>query len=152
MLDKIISGGQTGADIAGLQAAKKLGLSTGGTMPKGFRTEEGNKPNYKQLYNVVENEYFSYVYRTEENVLNSDGTLIFGTVNSAGTKLTVRLCNVHNKPFYIVTYPEKSLHKLNVYDWVEHSKIKTLNIAGNRENSNPGINLFTFNFLINEFN
>ena len=33
-LRKIISGGQTGVDRAGLEAGKKLNLETGGTAPK----------------------------------------------------------------------------------------------------------------------
>jgi hypothetical protein len=35
MLERVISGGQTGADQAGLAAAKRLGVPTGGFMPKG---------------------------------------------------------------------------------------------------------------------
>ncbi|HJT77421.1 MAG TPA: putative molybdenum carrier protein, partial [Gemmataceae bacterium] len=38
MLERVISGGQTGADQAGLAAAKACGIPTGGWMPKGFLT------------------------------------------------------------------------------------------------------------------
>jgi Circularly permutated YpsA SLOG family len=38
LLKKIISGGQTGADQAGLRTAKRLGIETGGWMPQGWRT------------------------------------------------------------------------------------------------------------------
>ena len=41
---KIISGGQTGVDRAGLDAARKLGMSYGGYIPKGRRTEDGKLP------------------------------------------------------------------------------------------------------------
>ena len=41
---KVISGGQTGADHAGLRAAKDSGINTGGTAPRNFMTEEGSKP------------------------------------------------------------------------------------------------------------
>jgi hypothetical protein len=41
MLKKIISGGQTGADIAGLDVAIKYGIPHGGAIPKGRLTEEG---------------------------------------------------------------------------------------------------------------
>ena len=37
---KIISGGQTGVDTIGLQVAKKVGIETGGTAPKGFLREK----------------------------------------------------------------------------------------------------------------
>jgi hypothetical protein len=48
MLRKIISGGQTGADIAGLDAAVLLHIPTGGTVMKGFKTESG--PNFELGY------------------------------------------------------------------------------------------------------
>jgi hypothetical protein len=39
---KVISGGQTGADLTGLEEAHKRGIPTGGTVPKGCRTESGS--------------------------------------------------------------------------------------------------------------
>jgi hypothetical protein len=39
MLEKILSGGQTGADQAAWRAARSFGLPTGGWMPLGFLTE-----------------------------------------------------------------------------------------------------------------
>ena len=50
MLRKVISGGQTGADRAGLQAAKSSGIKTGGYMPKGFLALDGNKVEFQYLY------------------------------------------------------------------------------------------------------
>ena len=43
-LTTIISGGQTGADQAGLLAAQALGLQTGGWAPHGWRTDAGPAP------------------------------------------------------------------------------------------------------------
>ena len=43
-LRKIESGGQTGADQAGLRAARAERLETGGWAPKGWETEEGPAP------------------------------------------------------------------------------------------------------------
>jgi Circularly permutated YpsA SLOG family len=39
VLDRVVSGGQTGADQAGWRAARAVGLATGGWMPYGFLTE-----------------------------------------------------------------------------------------------------------------
>lgn len=39
MLKKVISGGQTGADLGGLRAAKAVGIATGGFAPKGWLIE-----------------------------------------------------------------------------------------------------------------
>lgn len=41
---KIISGGQTGGDIGGVRAGKQLGVETGGTLPNGWKTQDGSKP------------------------------------------------------------------------------------------------------------
>ena len=41
MIRKIISGGQTGADLAALDVAVKLGIPHGGWIPKGRITEKG---------------------------------------------------------------------------------------------------------------
>jgi Circularly permutated YpsA SLOG family len=45
MLKKIISGGQTGADQAALDAAIKLGIPHGDWIPKGRPTESGRLPD-----------------------------------------------------------------------------------------------------------
>ena len=49
MLKKIISGGQTGADKAGLEAALVMKYKTGGFCPKGYLTESGNDISLKKL-------------------------------------------------------------------------------------------------------
>jgi hypothetical protein len=143
-IKKIISGFQTGADIAGNQIAKELGLKTGGTAPKGFFTAEGNKPNYAKEYNAVEiSDAQTKAYtgrekrfgpRTEQNVLNADGTVIFGNVDSPGSKLTSNLARKHNKA--LIKNP--TAEQLN--NWLVENNIETLNVAGNREGKTPGIN------------
>jgi hypothetical protein len=42
---RVISGGQTGVDRIGLQAAVAMGLETGGTAPKGYMTDEEIDPD-----------------------------------------------------------------------------------------------------------
>jgi hypothetical protein len=41
MLRRIVSGGQTGADRAGLEFALEVGLEHGGYVPKGRKAEDG---------------------------------------------------------------------------------------------------------------
>lgn len=74
MLKKIISGGQTGADVAGLDVAIKHGVPHGGAIPKGRLNEDGALPD---RYNLQEMPTSSYPKRTEKNVVDSDGTVIF---------------------------------------------------------------------------
>ena len=73
MVKKIISGGQTGADQAALDIAIKLGISHGGWIPKGRLTENGI---LDPKYQLEEMETTNYNVRTEQNVIDSDGTLI----------------------------------------------------------------------------
>lgn len=49
MLKKIIPGGQTGADQAGLDVAIKHGNPHGGAIPKGRLTEDGVYPKSTSL-------------------------------------------------------------------------------------------------------
>lgn len=41
-IEKIVSGGQSGADLAGLIAAERLGINSVGTWPKGFKMRFSN--------------------------------------------------------------------------------------------------------------
>lgn len=142
MVTKIISGGQTGSDIAGLAAAKQLGIQTGGTAPKGFKTETGPNLELKELYGLIESSSSNYKLRTIENVKNSDGTVIFGDVSSVGSQLTVNTCIQLKKPHII------NPSKLQLIDWINKKFISVLNCAGNRESVNQGIQERVKNFLI----
>ncbi len=81
ILDKIISGGQTGADRAGLDAAMEAGISVGGFCPRGRLTEDGMIP---ARYPLLELETVEYMVRTERNVVESDGTLILNVGQLSG--------------------------------------------------------------------
>lgn len=73
MLKKIISGGQTSADQAALDAAIKLGIAHGGWIPIGRTTETGTLP---ENYNLQEMPTDDYSKCIEQNVKDSKGTLI----------------------------------------------------------------------------
>ena len=53
---RIISGGQTGADIAGLRVAKDLDIPTGGTLPIGHFTEDGANYGLQGRYGLQPDE------------------------------------------------------------------------------------------------
>src|SRR5271165_4401913 len=97
MLRKIISGGQTGADRAGLDFAIEKGLEHGGYVPKGRKAEDGR---IDDRYNLVELSTSSYPARTRKNIEESDGTVIFSLERllSGGTKLTQDYANKVEKP------------------------------------------------------
>jgi hypothetical protein len=126
-LRKIISGGQTGADRTGLECAKELGILTGGTAPKGYRTETGDDPTLKD-FGVVESFSSSYPIRTAQNVRDSQVTLWFGNTGSPGYWCTKKACGTFNKPF---------LESFNLKALSEQYEV--INIAGNRASTNPKV-------------
>ena len=73
MIKKVITGGQTGADQGALDAAIKLDIPHGGWIPKGRLTEDSPLPDKYQLKEMPTKSYFK---RTEQNVVDSEGTLI----------------------------------------------------------------------------
>ncbi len=171
MLIKILSGGQEGADLGGLEAAHYRGLETGGLAPKGFKTEKGNNLLLKTKYRLTEAKKGDYNFRTEENVKNSDGTIIFAKdFESAGTKNTIGYCSKHKKPCFpvsciivsktknfrtipvsIVNTFETSTTSEDIIKWLKEFDIKTLNVAGNRESKAPGLKQFVVDFLVQTF-
>lgn len=130
--DRIISGGQTGADQAALFAARDIGIPTGGTAPKGWRTEDGPAP-WLADFGLVEATTTGYTDRTGRNVWDSDATVIFGDASSPGSRLTVDRCRAAGKPFLIDPTPDDLVAAVVAFD------IKVLNVAGNRASKNPGI-------------
>lgn len=140
----IMSGGQTGADQGGLEAAAMLGIPTGGFAPKGFKTESGSASWLNELYGLIELDSDDYPPRTAKNVEYSDGTAIFGR-RSRGSNLTEELCRKAGKPCLWISFDESP--KI-LTDWLKLHKIKILNIGGNRESTNPGIFKATRDFLV----
>lgn len=122
---KVISGGQTGADRIGLEVAKELGIPTGGIAPKGYRTEDGSDASLRD-FGLLPSSSSNYADRTEQNVLNSDGTVLFGDMTSAGSKQTIAFLKKYSKPY--IENPTSS----ELVDFLAHNYIRTLNVAGNR--------------------
>lgn len=127
-LRKVISGGQTGADRTGLECAKALGLETGGTAPKGWRTDEGPDPSLKD-FGLIESSSANYPPRTEQNVKDADITVWFGKTTSPGYWCTKRFAKEHGKPMI-----DNPVSLINIADTCE-----VINVAGNRRRVNPGV-------------
>ncbi len=151
ILTKVISGGQTGADIAGLKAAKHCGIETSGYMPNGWITLDGPKPEYATLYNMIEHPVKGYPARTEGNVKFTDGTIRFASdFKSPGELCTYKFIKKYSKPnldIHPFLLPSKEL----VTNWIKDNDIKKLNIAGNTERTCPGIEKIVFDFLVKVF-
>jgi hypothetical protein len=143
MLTRVVSGGQSGVDLAALDAAKELGIATGGWLPRGMLTEDGPRPEYAELYGMLEMETKSYPDRTKANVRDSDATLIVVRTKplTGGTKLTRDTAGNFGKLWLAVDidHPEAKGWTKTVRDWIDFNKILTLNVAGPRESKLPGI-------------
>lgn len=161
-LKKVISGGQVGADIAGVRAARNHGLETGGWMTQGFKTVRGAlEEETIKLYGFQETVSPVYPIRTEYNVRDSDGTLRLAyNFNGYGELSTLKSIKKHNKPYFDIY-----LHQdYRVYNgipsdylkqqvvgasiWLELEKIKVLNVAGNADKRIEGL---VYDILTNMF-
>ncbi len=139
MIKKIITGGQTGADQAGLDVAIKHGIPHGGWIPKGRLTEDGP---LGEEYKLQEMETDSFPKRTEQNVLEADGTLVVTNGRLAGgSALTVRMAVKHNKPWLHVEIRKMSMiYAVRlVQAWLIDNGVSVLNIAGPRASHDPEI-------------
>jgi hypothetical protein len=136
MLDKIVSGGQTGVDRAALDVGMGLGLPVGGGYPKGRRAEDGIIPDRYPLTETPEPDYET---RTRRNIEESDGTLILNRGQlDGGTALTASYARQIGKPCLIVAL-EAGIEPAAFRDWLAANHIAVLNIAGPRESQRPGV-------------
>lgn len=143
----IISGGQTGADQAALDAAIAMGLDHGGWLPKGRRTEIGPLPLHYRLKELPTSQYRA---RTEKNILTADGTLIlsFGPL-SGGSALTEALAIRHDKPYLHIDFStaDQTSAATRLERWLTAAKLRVLNVAGPRASHEPRIYQATYTLL-----
>lgn len=149
IVDKIVSGGQTGADRGGLNAAIKLGIPHGGWCPKGRKAEDGTIPPRYQLQETGSTNYQS---RTRRNVLDSDGTVIFTRGKlEGGSLLTARIAREAGKPNLHLDLRDIGSRRvqsaLDLRTWIGENKIRTLNVAGARESKVHGVQHAVARFL-----
>ncbi len=142
---KIISGGQTGADRAGLDFALEIGLAHGGYCPKGRIAEDGRIP---EKYLLTEHKSSRYPERTRANVEAADLTVVFSKQPlSRGSQFTVDCCRRAHKPFLVLSHfpafeadASELRHQLAAFNGI-------LNVAGSRESSCPGMHSHVMSVL-----
>ena len=135
MLEKIISGGQTGADQAGLLVARQFGLATGGWMPSGFLTSTGANPELAREFGLLEHTG-GYPERTRANVRESDGTIrLAASFWTSGERCTLKWIKHYGKPSFSVEMLAPQPAEL-VVQWLLENKIRVLKVSGNSEPKN----------------
>ena len=160
MIEKIISGGQTGVDRAALDVAINLSICYGGWCPKGRIDEAGIIPiKYNALIEISGefiDEKENYNARTKLNIMDSDGTLIIVPSLPVpdniqdGTVLTIAEAKERKKPFIIIGLNELADdHISKCVEWIHENDIKILNFAGPRESVCSGVYDSAFLFLMN---
>ena len=137
--ERIISGGQTGADRAALDFAIVSDYSHGGWAPRGRKAEDGCIALKYQLTELPEG---GYRQRTRRNVEDSDGTLIvnLGALDGS-TRATKIFAEKAGKPLFVAQVDDGVTAEMaaDVLAWLRAHDIKTLNLAGPRESKRPGI-------------
>jgi hypothetical protein len=139
MLKKIISGGQTGADRAALDFAIQYRISHGGWVPKGRLAEDGPIP---AKYKLQEMPTSNYQKRTEQNVVDSEGTVIISNGKlTGGSAYTQRMAKKHHRPFLHIDLKEHGVlpAALEILTWIGENNIQVLNVAGPRTSKDPQI-------------
>lgn len=141
MIKCLVSGGQSGTDRAALDFAIAAGIPHGGWCPRDRRAEDGRIP---PEYNLKETWGSGYRDRTQKNVEDSDGTIVFidGSLNEeSGSALTLQLCRRLERPCLFVNFAVDTIENAakSIREFVRDQKIKILNVAGSRASISPGI-------------
>ncbi len=138
LLEKIISGGQTGADRAALDAALEAGFPCGGYCPKGRKAEDGVIDDRYPLEEIDG----GYARRTLMNVKAADATLVFYSEElSGGTLQTVKYCRQERKPCLRIDIArlDERVAINTLADFLRGSNTRILNVAGPRASGCPSI-------------
>jgi len=136
VLEKIVSGGQSGVDRAALDAARAAGLACGGWCPRDRWAEDGP---IAVCYPLTETPQRDPAQRTAWNVRDADATLVLTRGSPrGGTAFTVQCARAAGRPCRVVDL-ESGADAALIARWIEHSGARVLNVAGPRESQAPGI-------------
>jgi hypothetical protein len=139
-LERIVSGGQTGADRAALDVALDSGLTVGGWVPRGRFAEDGRIPD--RYPNLIETDSAELAERTRRNVRDADATLIVshGPL-SGGSQLTLDEARQQQKPVLHLDVDafDARTAAARLLEWLEANQPRVLNVAGPRASQDPHI-------------
>jgi hypothetical protein len=150
-LMKIIRGGQTGADRAALDFAIEQKIPHGGWCPKGRKAEDGP---IALRYRLRETPSVRYSQRTEWNVRDSDGTVVFSARArlSGGSAKTVFFARNLSKPvLHLSRKTDEDFAHECLVRFLRGHKIRILNIAGPRASEDRKVYDFVKQILTKGF-
>ena len=143
VVKKIVSGGQTGADRAALDSAIAHDIPHAGWCPSGRLSEDGViSPRYR----LRETPAAGYAQRTEWNVRDSDGTVIFSLAPllTGGSLATAEFARRLGRPCLHLSREAGDGAELGrrLAAFLRRHRIKVLNVAGPRASVEPEIGAF----------
>ncbi len=151
MIEKLVSGGLSGAERSAMDFAAAHGIPHGGWCPRARAGEDGF---IQKRYNLKETPSSGYLQRTEWNVRGSEGTVIF----SVGDELTGASARVKE---FTQAYGKPCLHlkrdqppatqAQRLLDFVHEHNILALNVAGSSASKEPHIGEFVNEVLERAF-
>jgi hypothetical protein len=133
-------------DRAALDWAIRYAIPHGGWCPKGRRAEDGVIPS---RYRLKETPQPTYIQRTERNVRDSDGTVIFTVAERlvAGPLRTLEFAVQHGKPHLHLAAEAKGNAALVLRRWMQQHRVRVLNVAGSRASKEPRSRAFVIRVL-----
>ena len=143
---KIVAGGQSGADRAGLDWAIANGIPHQGWCPAERRAEDGP---ISSCYKLQETPTTGYITRTRWNVRDSDATVIFSIAAdlSGGSQATRRIANHLNKPCLHLSKAVTADPAQRLREFVDENFVAILNIAGPRSSGEANVAHFVMDVL-----
>lgn len=163
-LTHIISGGQTGPDIASLRAGQQSGLKTGGWCPPDGRNEVGEISAEFMVKRACADASpdapgIPHSLRTRLNVQDSEATLILwpeglpldekrfvGTLYTSWVAARMGKALLFSNP-----NPEDPSAIAAVVRWLRDKSVATLHVAGPLESSSPCVGENSYRFLLSVF-
>lgn len=145
-LEKIVSGGQSGADRAALDWAIANGFEHGGWCPRGRRAEDGEIDRRYRLHETPSDDYLT---RTGWNVRDSDATVIFSTAAglAGGSDATRRSALELGRPCLHLSRANGGDPAAELREFVGGHAVRVLNVAGPRASEEPEVGAFVESVL-----
>jgi hypothetical protein len=139
MIQKLISSGQTGVELAALDVAIKLGIDHGGWAPRGKRNAQGP---LGQSYNLSEVPAVGFKTAMEQNVMFADGTLLVTRgKKSPRTQYAVEMSLKHQRQLLHVDLSQNASFEAAslISSWGSLQQIKIAFVTGPQAESDSHI-------------
>ena len=122
MLERVISGGQTGADQAGWRSQSRW-YTHGRRHAERFLDRERPPARIRGVYGGFALDSAEYPARTRRNVIDSDGTIWFGQPHTSGGKTTSESCLKARKPLLLVPATGRTVRPSEAARWIADNNV-----------------------------